>query len=87
MNRKLGQKFPVSGEAGLQYGCPAAIIILTIRPYFNFANERSGYDVWTLDNRMHLLLHIVGGFGCKKGMAYHLPKKMEVDHVRMYKEK
>jgi beta-glucanase (GH16 family) len=55
--------------------------------YFTFVNDKSGYDAWPFDNKMHLLLNLaVGGdWGGTKGIAQDIwPQKMEVDYVRVY---
>lgn len=55
--------------------------------YFTFLNDKTGYDAWPFDNKMHLLLNIaVGGdWGGQKGVDENIwPQKMEVDYVRVY---
>jgi beta-glucanase (GH16 family) len=58
--------------------------------YFRFANERSGYEAWPFDNKMHLLLNIAvgGNWGGAKGVDSTIwPRKMEIDYVRVYQKK
>ncbi|MBL7745413.1 MAG: glycoside hydrolase family 16 protein [Chitinophagaceae bacterium] len=55
--------------------------------YFRFGNERSGYDAWPFDNKMHLLLNIAvgGNWGGQKGVDESIwPQRMEIDYVRVY---
>jgi beta-glucanase (GH16 family) len=57
--------------------------------YFNFKNDRSGYDAWPFDNPMHLLLNIAvgGNWGGAMGVDTTIwPQKMEVDYVRVYRK-
>jgi beta-glucanase (GH16 family) len=57
--------------------------------YFKFANERTGYDAWPFDNKMHLLLNIAvgGNWGGQKGVDSTIwPRKMEIDYVRVYQK-
>jgi len=56
--------------------------------YFRFGNEKSGYEAWPFDNKMHLLLNIAvgGNWGGQKGVDTAIwPQRMEVDYVRVYK--
>lgn len=58
--------------------------------YFEFKNEKSGYDAWPFDNKMHLLLNIAvgGNWGGSKGVDESIwPKKMMVDWVRVWERK
>jgi len=58
--------------------------------YFEFANEKSGYDAWPFDNKMHLLLNIAvgGNWGGQKGVDDSIwPQKMEIDYVRVWQKK
>lgn len=58
--------------------------------YFNFPNEKKGYDAWPFDNPMHLILNIAvgGGWGGQKGIDENIfPAKMIVDYVRVYQKK
>ena len=55
--------------------------------YFRFANEKTGYDAWPFDNKMHLLLNIAvgGNWGGQKGVDTTIwPQRMEIDYVRVY---
>jgi len=55
--------------------------------YFYFANERTGYEGWPFDNKLHLLLNIAvgGNWGGQKGVDSTIwPKRMEIDYVRVY---
>jgi beta-glucanase (GH16 family) len=57
--------------------------------YFRFANDKSGYDAWPFDNKMHLLLNIAvgGNWGGQKGVDETIwPQSMEVDYVRVYQQ-
>lgn len=57
------------------------------KTFFRFANERSGYEAWPFDNKMHLLLNIAvgGNWGGQKGVDENIwPQKMEIDYVRVY---
>jgi beta-glucanase (GH16 family) len=57
--------------------------------YFRFANERSGYEAWPFDNKMHLLLNVAvgGNWGGQKGVDSTIwPRKMEIDYVRVYQK-
>lgn len=57
--------------------------------YFQFANDKSGYDAWPFDNKMHLLLNIAvgGNWGGQQGIDDTIwPQKMEVDYVRVYQQ-
>jgi len=57
--------------------------------FFRFANERSGYDAWPFDNKMHLLLNIAAGgnWGGQQGIDDSIwPQRMEVDYVRVYQK-
>jgi len=57
------------------------------KTFFRFGNERSGYDAWPFDNKMHLLLNIAvgGNWGGQKGVDETIwPQKMEIDYVRVY---
>ncbi len=57
--------------------------------YFSFANEKSGYDAWPFDNKMHLLLNIAvgGNWGGQQGVDETIwPQKMEIDYVRVYQQ-
>ena len=59
----------------------------TMKEFFKFANEHSGYDAWPFDNKMHLLLNIAvgGNWGGQKGVDENIwPQKMEIDYVRVY---
>lgn len=56
--------------------------------YFRFANEKSGYEAWPFDNKMHLLLNIAvgGNWGGQKGVDTTIwPQRMEIDYVRVFK--
>jgi len=58
--------------------------------YFEFKNEKSGYDAWPFDNKMHLLLNIAvgGNWGGSKGVDESIwPKRMMVDWVRVWERK
>lgn len=58
--------------------------------YFEFPNEKSGYDAWPFDNRMHLLLNVAvgGNWGGQKGVDDTIwPQKMEIDYVRVWQKK
>ena len=58
--------------------------------YFRFGNERSGYDAWPFDNKMHLLLNVAvgGNWGGEKGVDTTIwPRKMEIDFVRVYQKR
>lgn len=64
-------------------------IILSIdnRPYFQYANEHTGYDAWPFDNPMYLILNIAvgGNWGGKKGIDdKSFPWRMLIDYVRVY---
>jgi beta-glucanase (GH16 family) len=55
--------------------------------YFTFRNEKSGYQAWPFDNKMHLLLNIAvgGNWGGAKGVDEKIwPRRMEVDYVRVW---
>ncbi|MBC7848477.1 MAG: glycoside hydrolase family 16 protein [Chitinophagaceae bacterium] len=55
--------------------------------YFNFKNDKSGYEAWPFDNKMHLLLNIAvgGNWGGVKGVDETIwPRRMEIDWVRVY---
>lgn len=55
--------------------------------YFYFANERTGYEGWPFDNKLHLLLNIAvgGNWGGQKGVDSTIwPRRMEIDYVRVY---
>lgn len=55
--------------------------------FFNFKNEKSGYQAWPFDNKMHLLLNVAvgGNWGGAKGVDSTIwPRRMEVDYVRVY---
>jgi len=55
--------------------------------YFRFANEKTGYDAWPFDNKMHLLLNIAvgGNWGGQKGVDTTIwPQRMEIDYVRVF---
>jgi beta-glucanase (GH16 family) len=57
--------------------------------FFRFHNERSGYEAWPFDNKMHLLLNIAvgGNWGGQKGVNENIwPQKMEIDYVRVYQK-
>lgn len=58
--------------------------------YFRFGNEKSGYDAWPFDNKMHLLMNIAvgGNWGGQKGVDTTIwPQRMEVDYVRVFEGK
>jgi beta-glucanase (GH16 family) len=55
--------------------------------YFSFANEKTGYEAWPFDNKMHLLLNIAvgGNWGGQQGVDETIwPQKMDIDYVRVY---
>lgn len=55
--------------------------------YFHFKNDKTGYEAWPFDNKMHLLLNIAvgGNWGGVKGVDETIwPKRMEIDYVRVY---
>jgi beta-glucanase (GH16 family) len=55
--------------------------------YFRFANDKTGYEGWPFDNKMHLLLNIAvgGNWGGAKGVDSTIwPRRMEIDYVRVY---
>jgi beta-glucanase (GH16 family) len=55
--------------------------------YFSFRNDKTGYDAWPFDNKMHLILNIAvgGNWGGSKGVDSTIwPRRMEVDYVRIY---
>lgn len=55
--------------------------------FFNFKNEKTGYQAWPFDNKMHLLLNVAvgGNWGGAKGVDSTIwPRRMEVDYVRVY---
>ena len=55
--------------------------------FFTFTNEKTGYDAWPFDNKMHLLLNLAvgGNWGGAKGVDDSIwPRRMEVDYVRVY---
>lgn len=57
--------------------------------YFQFTNERSGYEAWPFNNKMYLLLNLAvgGNWGGSKGVAEDIwPRRMEVDFVRVYQK-
>jgi beta-glucanase (GH16 family) len=59
------------------------------KPYFSFANERTGHDAWPFANKMYLILNIAvgGGWGGQKGIDDTIfPQRMEVDYVRVYQK-
>jgi len=56
--------------------------------YFRFANEKTGYDAWPFDNKMHLLLNIAvgGNWGGQKGVDTTIwPQRMEIDYIRVFR--
>jgi len=58
--------------------------------YFTFKNEGTGYKEWPFDKRFHLLLNVAvgGNWGGAKGIDDSIfPRSMEVDYVRVYKNK
>ena len=57
------------------------------KEYFRFANDKTGYEAWPFDNKMHLLLNIAvgGNWGGAKGVDSSIwPRRMEIDYVRVY---
>jgi len=55
--------------------------------YFRFANDKTNYEAWPFDNKMHLLLNIAvgGNWGGQKGVDSTIwPRRMEIDYVRVY---
>jgi beta-glucanase (GH16 family) len=57
--------------------------------YFSFGNDKTGYEAWPFDNKMHLLLNIAvgGNWGGQKGVDETIwPQKMEIDYVRVYQQ-
>ncbi|WP_336517490.1 glycoside hydrolase family 16 protein [Pollutibacter soli] len=55
--------------------------------FFNFKNEKTGYEAWPFDNKMHLLLNVAvgGNWGGAKGVDSTIwPRRMIVDYVRVY---
>lgn len=57
--------------------------------YFSFGNDKTGYEAWPFDNKMHLLLNIAAGgnWGGQKGVDETIwPQKMEIDYVRVYQQ-
>lgn len=58
--------------------------------YFSFSNENQGWEKWPFFRNFHLLLNVaVGGdWGGVQGVDETcFPQKMEVDYVRVYKQK
>ena len=75
---------------GLEWSKDSIKILVDSKVYFSFANERSGYDAWPFDNKMHLLLNIAvgGNWGGQKGIDESIwPQKMEIDYVRVWQRK
>lgn len=73
----------------VEYTKDSVIVGIDGKPYFSFANERSGYEAWPFDNKMHLLLNIAvgGNWGGAKGVDEKIwPVKMEVDYVRVFQK-
>jgi len=57
--------------------------------YFNFANEKKGYEYWPFDNKMFLILNIAvgGNWGGQQGVDdSKFPMRMEIDYVRVYQK-
>lgn len=57
--------------------------------FFGFANDKTGYEAWPFDNKMHLLLNIAvgGNWGGQQGVDTTIwPQKMLVDYVRVYQQ-
>ncbi|ERM84738.1 hypothetical protein P872_23810 [Rhodonellum psychrophilum GCM71 = DSM 17998] len=58
--------------------------------YHTFANTGKGSDEWPFDHAHHLILNIAvgGNWGGAQGVDESIwPQKMEIDYVRVYKEK
>jgi beta-glucanase (GH16 family) len=58
--------------------------------FFSFANEKKGYEYWSFDNKMFLILNIAvgGNWGAQKGIDDTIfPLQMQVDYVRVYQQK
>jgi beta-glucanase (GH16 family) len=74
----------------VEYTAEKITIAIDGNVFFEFANEKTGYNAWPFDNRMHLLLNIAvgGNWGGAKGVDESIwPQKMEVDYVRVYQKK
>lgn len=74
----------------VEYTAEKVTILIDGTIFFEFANEKTGYNAWPFDNRMHLLLNIAvgGNWGGGKGVDENIwPQKMEVDYVRVYQKK
>lgn len=55
--------------------------------YLTVTNEGSGWEAWPFDDPEHMILNVaLGGWGGEVTDA-HLPARMEVDYVRVYKHK
>jgi beta-glucanase (GH16 family) len=57
------------------------------KPYFSFANERTGSAAWPFDQPFYLILNVAigGSWGGEKGVDDAIfPQRMEVDYVRVY---
>lgn len=75
---------------GVEWNKDSIKISLDNKVYVAFANERSGYDAWPFDNKMHLLLNIAvgGNWGGQKGVDDSIwPQKMDIDYVRVWQRK
>jgi beta-glucanase (GH16 family) len=84
MVEDCSEKFHVYG---VEWNKDSVKVSVDEKTFFRFGNERSGYDAWPFDNKMHLLLNIAvgGNWGGQKGVDENIwPQKMEIDYVRVY---
>jgi beta-glucanase (GH16 family) len=73
----------------LEWNKDSILIGIDGNNYFRFANERSGYEAWPFDNKMHLLLNVAvgGNWGGQKGVDSTIwPRKMDIDYVRVFQK-
>jgi beta-glucanase (GH16 family) len=82
--RDCSEKFH---EYGVEWDADKVQVLVDGIIYFTFRNDKSGYDAWPFDNKMHLLLNVAvgGNWGGAKGVDEKIwPQRMVVDYVRVY---
>ncbi len=54
--------------------------------YFRFSNDKTNYEAWPFDNKMHLLLNIAvgGNWPGSPDATTQFPQWMMVDYVRVF---
>lgn len=65
-------------------------ILVDGKPYFSFANEGKGKEVWPFDEPFRLLMNIAvgGNWGGSKGVDEAVyPQEMAIDYVRVYERR